>query len=358
MAKSIKLNEQLLQYAIIGGSILGGGGGGPRDSGLAAGRVAVEYGALELVDIMDIPDDTVIITASAVGAPAAPDKYVFPKDYVKTVRLFEENTGVKVGGIITNENGGTATVNGWIQASILGIPLIDAPCNGRAHPTGTMGSMGLNNVEEYVSYQAAVGGNPELGNYLECFFKGTIANTSKMVRQASIAAGGLVAVARNPVSAAYVKKNGALHGISHAIDTGRAFHKGLVKSPKDAVLSATEFLKGEIITEGRIEELNLNTTGGFDVGTVRVGDYELTFWNEYMTLEKKGERLATFPDLIMTFDKITGMPATSAEIRQGQEITVIAVDRENLRLGSGMRDRKLMEEIEPIIAKDIIRYIF
>lgn len=331
MAK-IKLNEELLKYAVYGGTILGGGGGGAKEAGFVAGKTAVDFGAPELVDLDSIPQDAIVITASAVGAPAAPDKYVTPRDYVRAVELFQENTGVNVGGIITNENGGAATVNGWIQAAVLGIPLVDAPCNGRAHPTGTMGSMGLNNLEGYEACQAAVGGNPALGNYLEAFFKGTIDKTSRMVRQTSVAAGGLVAVARNPVPARYVKENGALNGVTHAIDTGRAFFNGLEKSPKDAILAVTEFLNGTVVVEGKIEELHLTTTGGFDVGTVQIKDYELTFWNEYMTLERGNERLATFPDLIMTFDQASGLPVTSAEIRQGQKVAVIKTSCENLKL--------------------------
>lgn len=358
MAKGLKLNEELLKYAVYGGAILGGGGGGAIKGGLIAGKTAVEYSTPELVDIEEIADEMLIVTASAVGAPAAPDQFVTPKDYVRTIEILERNTGLKVGGIITNENGGTATANGWIQAAVLGVPLIDAPCNGRAHPTGTMGSMGLNNVENYVAYQACVGGNPALGNYLEAFFEGNLDNTGKLVRQASIAAGGLVAVARNPIDAAYVKKNGALKGVTHAIETGRALFKGLERSPQDAISSVVEFLKGSIVTEGKIETLELVTAGGFDVGKVHIKDYELTFWNEYMTLEKGTERLATFPDLIMTFDKETGLPVTSAEIKQGQNVVVISTHRENLKLGSGMRDRKLMAEVEPIIGKEILSYIF
>lgn len=135
----MKLNREILKYALMGGTILGGGGGGSRELGKEAAGIALEYGELNLVDIHEVADDTLIVTASAVGTPAAVEKYVKPRDYVRTIEILQENTGLKIGGIITNENGGAATVNGWIQAAILGIPIIDAPCNGRAHPTGTMG---------------------------------------------------------------------------------------------------------------------------------------------------------------------------------------------------------------------------
>lgn len=357
MLNKVTLNEKLLNYAVIGGTILGGGGGGAKEPGLVAGKVALDYGAPVLVNIQDIPDDTIILTASAVGAPAAPDKYVTPKDYVRAIKILEDNTGIKVGGIITNENGGSATVNGWIQAAVLNIPVIDAPCNGRAHPTGTMGSMGLNNLNGYVTYQSAVGGNPALGNYVEAFFKGSIENTAKLVRQTSVVAGGLVAVARNPVSASYVKENGAINGVSHAIEVGRVFYEGLEKSPEVAVENVCNFLNGTVVVQGRVDELGLTTTGGFDVGKVVIGSYDLTFWNEYMTLERGSERIATFPDLIMTFDRESGMPVTSAEICKGQEVIVIQTNQSNLRLGSGMRDLNLMTEIEPIVGKEILKYL-
>lgn len=358
MEQGLILNKEILKYAIIGGAILGGGGGGSMESGTDVAQEAFKYGNPKLISIDEIPEDTIIITASAVGAPAALHKYITPEDYVKTIELFQNITGLKVGGIITNENGGNATINGWIQSAKLNIPLIDAPCNGRAHPTGTMGSMGLNNLRDYTAYQVAIGGNPNKEMYIQAFFKGTIESTSKLVRQTSIAAGGLVVVARNPVDARYVKKNGAVGGITHAINTGKVFYNGLENSQEKAIEEVCEFLKGEVVIKGSIDELQLNTTGGFDVGTVKIKNYELTFWNEYMTLQRDKERIATFPDLIMTFDLTTGIPVTSAEIKKGQNIAVIKVDKENLCLGQGMREEKLIKEIEPIIGKEILKYVF
>lgn len=355
--ENIKLDKEILKYALIGGTILGGGGGGSVKMGEVAGNIALEYGDIELIGIDSVDEDEVIVTVSAVGAPAAVDGYIKPKDYVRTVEILEENLGIKIGGIITNENGGAATINGWIQSAILDIPLIDAPCNGRAHPTGTMGSMGLNNVSDFISYQAFSGGNPKLGNKMEGFLQGDISKTSTMVRQAAVQAGGIVAVARNPVKAKYIKENSAINGISHAIETGRKFYQGLDKSADFAIENVVEFLNGEIIVEGVISDYELSTEGGFDVGKVVVDGVEMTFWNEYMTIEKKGERLYTFPDLIMSFDKESGIPVTTAEIDKGRNIVVIGTKKDNIKLGAGMYDSKLLKEIEPVINKDILKYI-
>ncbi|MDR2869327.1 MAG: DUF917 family protein [Deferribacteraceae bacterium] len=350
----MKLTEEILNYAVVGGAILGGGGGGSRESGMRVGKAALMYASPELISIDEVDPEMLIVTASAVGAPAAKTGMATPRDYVHAVQMLEQQMGCKMGGIITNENGGTATINGWIQSAVLGIPLIDAPCNGRAHPTGTMGSMGLNNVAGFVSYQAAVGGNPDLGNYMELTVSGSLGHCASMIRKTADAAGGLVAVARNPVKASYVKAHGAVGGVSHAIDTGRAHAEGMKKSPQAAIEAVAAFLKGKIVVSGKVDELKLETVNAFDVGRVLIGRCEMTFWNEYMTLENGAERLMTFPDLIATFDLKTGLPVTSAEIAKGQEIAIVATSRSNIRLGAGCIDPALLKEIEPIINKTVL----
>ena len=225
--KGIRLTKDVLDAALAGGTILGGGGGGDPKKGRKYAEIAVDYTDLRLITIDELDENDVLLTASLVGAPNAPAQFMTPKDIAKTVEILQKNCDFNIGGIITNEQGGEATVNGWLQAAVTGLPVVDAPCNGRAHPTGVMGSMNLHRLADYTTVQACVGGNPDTGNHIECFFEGTIDHTSKMVRLASIEAGGLVAVARNPVKVSYARENCALGGVSYAIDTGKPFLKFL-----------------------------------------------------------------------------------------------------------------------------------
>ena len=107
------------------------------------------------------------------------------------MELFTQSTGIRPGGIVTNENGGGSTFNGWLEASMLGIPLIDAPCNGRAHPTGVMGSLNLHRDPNYITTMTCVGGRKELGRHVECTVTGSIDHCSKLVRAAAVEAGAL-----------------------------------------------------------------------------------------------------------------------------------------------------------------------
>lgn len=355
MAKTV-LTEAMAEAAVYGGAILGGGGGGWIEDGLRSARLAIDAGDPVLVDINEIAPDGFLVIAGLVGAPAAKDRYVKPADYLKTLQLLLRHADCRVAGIITNENGATATVNGWFQAALSGLPVVDAPCNGRAHPTALMGSMGLHRQSDFVSRQAAIGGRP--GRHVELYVETTIEAGAALVRQASIQAGGLVAVARNPVEGTYARENAACGAITAAIRTGQRYLALREKGGGAVVAGMAEYLGGRVLAEGEVAAFSLETAGGFDVGTARVAGVEMTFWNEYMTVEQAGQRLATFPDLIMTFELATGRPLTSAEMAKGLAVGVIAVPSSRLILGSGMRCRELFEKVEEVISKPVIDYIF
>ena len=81
----------------------------------------------------------------------------------------------------------------------------------------------------------------------------------------------------------YARENCALGGVSYAIDTGKAFLKGLESSVEDAVNGVCTFLNGRVLARGPVQNFSIETTGGFDVGYAAVDGCEMTFWNEYAT---------------------------------------------------------------------------
>ena len=352
------LNKEAGRWAMLGGCILGGGGGGGAYLGEMLLDKLSEAPPLKLTPMSEVDDDAVVLSVSLVGAPAATEQFINPEAMIRTVELFlANNPGIKLGGIITNENGACATVNGWVQAAFTGLPFLDAQCNGRAHPTGVMGSMGLHRDPNYQTTMAFAGGSPDKGRYVEGVVRGTIDRTSALVRAASVEAGGVVGVARNPVTAAYVRKNGAVGGISQSIALGRACEEGLAQSPRAGVERAAQALKGRVLCQGKVDSFQLRSEGGFDVGVVSVAGHELTFWNEYMTATAPdGTRAATFPDLIMTMDATTGRPVPSANIREGQEVYVIVTNHRNLNLAPTMYDRSLMAPVEKIVDRELLKY--
>lgn len=344
------MNDELMEQAVYGGAILGGGGGGWIKDGLQKGKLALEIGEVSLttIDELDVKDHVACV--ALVGAPAAKNQYVNAKQLYSTVNLLQRNYHSSISALMTNENGASTTVNGWIQSALTGLPVLDAPCNGRAHPTGSMGALNLSEVEDYVSYQAAAGGKAEYE--ISGYVKGCLDYTSNVIRQMSVEAGGMVGVARNPVKVDYIQKHAAVGGISQAISVGEVFLKE--ENPLNKVEAVATVLQGRVIKVGKVHHYSLITKGGFDVGELYVDDLQLTFWNEYMTAEENGERKGTFPDLLMTFDAETGIPLVSAEIQDGAKIAVISVPKEQLLLSSTMSNNVLLEKIQSVINKRVV----
>jgi DUF917 family protein len=193
--------------------------------------------------------------------------------------------------------------------------------------------------------------------------KGQLSSVAKLVRQASVLAGGSVEVARNPVPAAYVKTHGAPGALRQAMELGRAVLECQGRGGRAMAEAAARALGGEIVMVGTVVEKRLDLSGGFGVGHVTVkgqnaAAYELVVWNEYMTLEQGGQRLATFPDLISTLSLESGLAVGTGAIKVGDRVAVLSAPKGRLILGAGMRDPALFEDVEMAIGKALVSYAF
>lgn len=349
----MRLTAEHVEPLVIGGALLGGGGGGDPALGRRFAQMALQLGAPEIIPLEELPPDATVVTVALVGAPSAPEQHVAPEDLARAVRLLQDVFAVRAAALNSNENGGFASVNGWVQSAVLGIPVVDAPCNGRAHPTALMGAMGLHRVPGYVSRQAAVGGADV--RHLEVAVAASVERASALVRQAAVQAGGVVGVARNPVDAGYLAGHGAPGAIDMARRVGEAMLQAMPAGGEAVWTAAADVLGGRVVDLGRVVRVELETGGGFDRGAIVIQGarlYQLSFWNEYMTLEGDGVRLATFPDLITTLDA-GGLPRASAEIREGMTLAILTAPRENLLLGAGVRDADLLRSAGETVGKDL-----
>ncbi len=171
------LTHDDVRAACIGGGVLAAGGGGWLDHGLRNGATAVNLGRPTLATIDEIPADGIVVTVTAIGAPAAPDWQMYPRDYIRALELLIAALGKPIAGVMTAQNGYSTSINGWLQSAMLGIPVIDAAGDVRAHPTGDMGSMGLHRLAGYETIQVVAGGNRAQGAYLEVAARGDVIRT-------------------------------------------------------------------------------------------------------------------------------------------------------------------------------------
>ena len=355
----LELNMDVLEEALLGGSILGGGEGTSIDEAMMLGELALKISSPVLLDIEDIDPDGTVVTCATVTCPhrkKAP--FASPRAHVRSIELLLESGLKRPAALIPNECGSGGIVNGWLEAAILGLPLLDAPCNGRAHPTPEMGSMGLHLMQGYQTLQSFAGGDPAQGTYIEGVLRGNVKTVTAMVRQDACVVGGLLAVARNPVKAEYLHENAAPGAIKLAIRLGAAVKEARSGGGEAVTAAVLSILPGEVLCRGKVDVVDRFTAGGMDSGTAYIGDISITFWREYMTVERgEDDRLATFPDLVTVFDAETGMTIASSEIASDMDVIVITVSRRRLLLGAGMRFPDLFEPAEKVIGKKMLQYL-
>lgn len=341
--------------AIWGGSVLACGGGGWVSHGELMAEMATRLGTPVLCSVDEIPDEALVATVTAIGAPGAPDWEIQPRDYVNALKLLMDHVPGPIVAVLTAQNGASTTLNGWIQSSMLGVKVLDAAGDVRAHPTGKLGGMGLTDRPGYQTVQAVAGGNRKLHGELRLVAQGSIVTTSDVLRDVSVRAGGFIAAARNPVEAAWVKQHAAIGAVTLALDLGKAM-RGAESSGAQAIIDVTcKQTGGTILAAGPARVKNpMRTEGGFDHGIFEVGGLTLRYLNEYMTVDRGSERLATYPDVITTLSTKTGRPATISEIREGDPLAVFHIDRSRIPLSSSVQDRIALEEVERIMGVDLI----
>lgn len=359
------LTHEDVEAACLGGGVYACGGGGWLDHGLQNGHLAVTLGRPKLANIDEIPQHGLIVTISAIGAPASDDFEMFPKDYIKAFELVRdaalELTGLPVVGVMNAQNGYSSSVNSWMPAAACDLPVVDAAGDVRAHPTIKLGAMGYADDPQFRTVQAVVGGKRDLGAYLEVVAKGSLFRTSNILRAASVQSGGFIASARLPLPVSEVRARAALGAITCALELGHAM---MAANGARAKLSAVvKVTGGEVMLEGEVTTANLRTDGGFDHAqySVTAGDgreAKLYLMNEFMAMDLSGKRVTTFPDTISVLDTATGLPLKSGEIKTGMSVALLVVPYQKLPVSRGVLDKSAYPELEVALGIELIRYVF
>ncbi|WP_246470172.1 DUF917 domain-containing protein [Cohnella nanjingensis] len=357
-----ELTKHDVAAAVKGGSVFASGGGGWVDHGLEIGNAALAVGRPKLVSVDELPDDAIILTCTAIGAPAGTGWQMLGKDYIKAVELVIERYEGRIAGVMTPQNGMSSTINGWLPAAALGLYVVDATGDIRAHPTGKMGSLGIASRTDFETIQAVAGGKPENGTYLELVVAGSPAQTSNILRTAADMAGGFIAAARHPLPAKHIREHAAIGGISRALALGEAILGAEPGGPERVLETIVRHTGGKLLVRGRVSRKDVRYAGAFDIGTIEVAaprrkPVVLHVMNEYMAVDDgAGKRLSTFPDVIATFSLETGAPVSVGHLREGQDVAVFVIDRSLIPLSAGVTDPTVYPEVEQALGIPLLRY--
>lgn len=351
----MQMSETWLEDFVWGGALLGGGGGGSVAEGLALGRAAFSVGRPTLVHPADHTSEGLLASCTVAEASVGRKTHLNPGHHMRVVELLREHLSGELTGLIPEGMGGRAVVDGWYPSAVLGFPVVDLPGDGRGHPLTLQGTLGLTQVEGFISWQACAGGDSSRGEYVEMYVSASLPVADKLIRRAAAQAGGTIAVARNPVDLNRVIDGGIPGGIRLAQELGRDYRRQLGISLELAAHWLTEQPGARYWGEVEVGDYRESYTRGMSIGMIECPPYRMMAVGTFLTMEREGEFLARYPDLIIALDALNGMPLTINELTKGRKILLLTIPSHGLKLGAGATDPGLMESLESLTGISMVQ---
>src|SRR5439155_85365 len=140
-----------IESLAIGAWILGTGGGGSPYLALLNMRRLYRAGTVvQLMDPMDLADDALVAIVSNMGAPlVGQERLTDPRTIERAVRMMEEYLGRRFTAVMSLEIGGGNSIQPFMAAALLGLPVVDGDCMGRAFPEAQMTSFAIHDLPMY-----------------------------------------------------------------------------------------------------------------------------------------------------------------------------------------------------------------
>jgi hypothetical protein len=335
----------LLDY-VTGASILGCGGGGSAESGIAWINEAFERDyKFKLADINEVDDDKLLCIMAGVGGgvPKEVKDKVEPytkmfsqtpevryKRLSKSAEELSGYVGKEIYSYIASETGGGNGVLPMFLNAMEGKPSIDGDCCGRAKPE--MG-LSLTNVAGIPVTPLAM-----VTPFMETvILKNSVDDyrAEDITRNVAVASGGNVTVARCLAPIKLYKKGIAHNLVSKCISIGEAIRKAKKKgdTPKKVFVEASGAVE---LFAGNVKEFTMEGKGGFNwgnwnvKGTGKHNGHNMRIWfkNENLIAWIDDKPKITCPDLICVIDNKTfnGLSNFVPDAtHKGKDITVYGV---------------------------------
>ena len=337
--KSLEDTENL----VLGATVLGTGGGGDPVEGLKLLEGILREGKeIRVIDLDELPEDSIIVTAYYIGSIAPTAKAKKPariKEPVKVaLRELEKLLGKTVSALVACELGGGNTPVALRIAAELGLPVVDGDLLGRAAPELHQCTVHIFDLHMYPSVIVS-----ESGNVVIIKQYSDIDDYESIARYLSVLAGRFVAAVDTPLTKEGARKAVVKGTISLCIKVGKAIKEARSKG-EDPVQAVVQALNGWRIFEGVVDKYEWRDEGGFLRGEIYVkgmGKWSgktLKSWimNEHIMAWVDGEPVTMAPDLIM-FLRDDGEPITNTELKVGDKVNVVVAKAPDVwRLPKGL----------------------
>jgi DUF917 family protein len=313
-----------LRAMAYGCAVLGAGGGGDTHLTLLQALQATEdHGPVPLVDLDELPDDSLIMPCGGIGAPTVSiEKLENGNEGERLREQLEHLTGRKVAALMAGEIGGGNGVLPVVWAAAMHVPLVDADGMGRAFPEVPQVAMQLAGIPPSPAVMTDERGNLIVfrtisGRWME-----------RLERAAAAEFGGAASSTEFSLTAAEARGATVRNSVSLAIRIGEAI-AGADGDPVAALIAEIGAFR---LISGKVLDVERQTRRGFVRGSVVVEGLgtdagrlvRLELQNENLVALEGGRVLASVPDLITVLDIETAEAIATERIRYGQRVTVIA----------------------------------
>lgn len=328
-----KLTRTEVDEILLAATILGTGGGGSLEEGMAMmDDLFAKKKEIILADYDELPEDAMIGTPYMCGAisPLTEEELAKYKglpqiedDYcVVAARSMEKFSGKKFAGFNSAEFGGLNTAVAIYVSAMAGVPIMNCDAAGRAVPDLQISSYNIFGVNIAPLAVANEFGDQAIFTNLVNDYR-----AEDMVRALAVVSKNSIGVVDH-ISTAGVLKNAVILGaMDFLIKVGHAWTQAK-ENGQDPIQACAEAGGGRIAYYGTVKSQPYETVNGYTIGntyiTTDAGD-ELRLWyrNENIIMWKNGVPDYTAPDLICILDAETGRPVENPTLREGEKVAVL-----------------------------------
>ena len=251
-----------------------------------------------------------------------------PKTMALAVTMMEEYLGRKFRAVMSLEIGGGNSIQPFMAAAMLDLPVVDGDCMGRAFPEAQMTSFAIHDLQMYPldprrrARQRVVVARAASWKWME-----------RISRKACVEVGSIASTCKAPRTGKEIKECAILGSTTKAIGIGRAVQaarrahrdpdRGRARGRRrDQALQRQDPRHRAPRHRGLPPRHRHASRAWTTSGATR---FSLAFQNEFAVGWLDGEPRVMTPDLICVLDTVSGDAIGTETLRYGQRVTVIAL---------------------------------
>ena len=312
------------------------------DTANLIGRVkeAIAQGRIfRMIALEDVPDDWMVVVSTGIGGGGAwqhvrdrAEKQglaVIQDPPVQAVETLSRHIGQRFRGVVRSEAGGS-TLNAFLLASTLNVPVIDACVTGRAVPEVQQSIPFINGVPAAPAAMATRWGDSLVIDRLQDAYR-----LEDLARAVAVASGGGASLAYNPMSGREVKHRVIPSDVSRAMSLGRALREARERG-QDPIAALLKASGGFELFRGVVRKADTRGEQGFTYWDVELAGsgayvrrtYRIWVKNENLLGWMDGVPDAMTPDLIINLDPATGDTLVGPSLggyELGKQVTLVSI---------------------------------